>query len=266
MLGLAIDSAHRTASAALWQASVALGRDAHGGTNVAFGRGAERPEPIAFETLPPEFGKADQLILVIERLLAEHGLTYQDLDLIAVNRGPGSFTGIRSGVALTRGLALAADLPVLGITSHEALAAALDRDDERSSMVALDARRGEVYVQAFTSEGSALGEIEAKAPDKVAAEMATGRWRLAGSGAGLVAEKLDAGADVSVSDMPPIDARMVMRAANAKLAAGVVPTAGFECRPLYVRAPDAVPPKPLVAPASPAAGAAGTIAASGAWA
>lgn len=257
MLGLAIDSANRTASAALWQ------RDAHPGSRVD-GRSSadsrpnvnfDAPTLLAFEVLSPEMGKADQLISVIERLLEGQGLTYQDLGLIAVNRGPGSFTGIRSGVALTRGLALAAELPVLGVTSHEALASALDRaalnqDGERSSMIALDARRGEVYAQAFAPDGAARGEIEAKAPARVAAEMKSGCWRLAGSGAELVAEQLADGVDVVLSETPPIDARMVMQATAAKLAAGVVPTSGFECRPLYIRAPDAVPPKPLVTPAS----------------
>lgn len=230
MLGLAIDSADRIASAALWRSGVDSGSFTL----------------LAFEALPPETAKADQLISVIERLLQEQRLDYPALDVIAVNRGPGSFTGIRSAIALARGLALAAGLPVLGVTSHEALMAGLERADGRATMVALDARRGEVYAQSFAAGGRPLGEIEAKAPALVADDLKTGAWRLAGSGARLVAEELAADLDVEILETPPIDAGMVMLAATARLAAGETPSPGFDLQPLYIRAPDAVPPTPLI--------------------
>lgn len=231
MLGLAIDSANREATAALWRA------DAGGQCDV-----------LAEGALPPETGKADQLITVIERLLAEQGLGYADLELIAVNRGPGSFTGIRSAVALARGLALAAGLPVMGVTSHDALAAGIDRDaDERPLVIALDARRGEVYAQTVAADGRALSAIEAMAPAELAARLGAGAWRLAGQGAGLVAQALDAGARVEMIETRPLDAALVARSASRRLAAGETPGTGFDLRPLYVRAPDAKPPAPLVA-------------------
>ncbi|MDH3659001.1 MAG: tRNA (adenosine(37)-N6)-threonylcarbamoyltransferase complex dimerization subunit type 1 TsaB [Alphaproteobacteria bacterium] len=262
MLGLAIDSADRTASAALWTDDVEKRVDG------SFA-------PLVVEALPSEAGKADQLITVIERLLGEHGLGYGDLDVIAVNRGPGSFTGIRSAVALGRGLALAAGLPVLGVTSHQALAAVIGDDGGRHPlMIALDARRGEVYVQSFAADGRAISEIEAKAPVAVADGLGAGCWRLAGSGARLVLEHLsnaadvrpdaadvrpdaadvrpDAAdvrpdaADVRLIEVQPIDAAAVAGAAAARLSAGEKPKGGFTLRPLYVRAPDAVPPAPLI--------------------
>ncbi|MGI9489017.1 MAG: tRNA (adenosine(37)-N6)-threonylcarbamoyltransferase complex dimerization subunit type 1 TsaB [Geminicoccaceae bacterium] len=248
MLGLAIDSANQTATAALW-------RDARPGPNVDpksdadCGAGADfgAPAVLASEALPPETVKADQLILVIERLLREQGLGYQDLDMIAVNRGPGSFTGIRSAVALVRGLALAAGLPVLGVTSHEAIAAGLGHDPvSGKTMIVLDARRGEVYAQAFAADGHPRGEIEAKAPALVAAALSEGRWRLAGSGAALVAAQLADDRDVEIIETPPVDAGMVMLAAAGRLSAGETPAPGFALKPLYVRAPDAVPPTPLI--------------------
>lgn len=241
MLGLAIDSANRTASAALWS-DADCGSDADRGASAGFGSLAV----LAFEALPPETGKADQLISVIERLLREQALDYRDLDVIAVNRGPGSFTGIRSAVALARGLALAASLPVLGVTSHEALAASLQRSKGRTTMIALDARRGEVYAQAFTIDGHPLGAIEAKAPARIADDLKTGAWRLAGSGAALVAEELAGNLDVKTLATPLVDAGMVVLAAAIRLAAGDAPAPGFALQPLYVRAPDAVPPTPLI--------------------
>ncbi|MGI9509868.1 MAG: tRNA (adenosine(37)-N6)-threonylcarbamoyltransferase complex dimerization subunit type 1 TsaB [Geminicoccaceae bacterium] len=233
MLGLAIDSANEVASAAIWTGDI----EAHDGSFSL----------LRIETLPPEVGKADQLITLVERMLGERKLDYRDLDVIAVNRGPGSFTGIRSAVALARGLALAADLPVLAVTSHEALMATLDDDPTgRPSMIAQDARRGEVYAQTFGADGRPRGEIEALAPAALADHLLTGGWRLAGSGAGLVVAALDDGADVEVIGSTALDAGAVALAAAKRLARGEMPVRGFELRPLYVRAPDAVPPAPLV--------------------
>ena len=170
--------------------------------------GGKSFELLAFEMLQPEAGKADQLITVVERLLSEQGLGYDDLDVIAVNRGPGSFTGIRSAVALGRGLALAAGLPVMAVTSHEALVAGLDADPAgRRLMIALDARRGEVYAQAVGADGRPLDEIEARTPAALADALEGGRWRIAGSGARLVLEVLDGGVDVEMIDAGPTHCR-----------------------------------------------------------
>ncbi len=254
MLGLAIDSANQTASAALWS-NVDRGSNDDGGWSADGGSGANcwsgadhgGLSLLASEVLPPEMARADQLISVIERLLGEQGLSYQDLDVIAANRGPGSFTGIRSAVALTRGLALAADLPVLGVTSHEAIAACLGKDlGQRRTMIAQDARRGEVYAQAFAADGHPLGDIEAKAPALAALALGEEHWRLAGSGAALVAAEIANGQDVDMIETPPVDAGMVMLAAAARLSASEMPAPGFTLQPLYVRAPDAVPPTPLI--------------------
>lgn len=235
MLGLAIESADRTASAALWRSDADCGSSKRGCDLLEEG------------TLPPEAGKADQLITVIEQLLDEQGLDYGDLDVIAVNRGPGSFTGIRSAVALGRGLALATGLPVLGVTSHEVLAAILNEDEsERQLVIALDARRGEVFAQAFGLDGRPLGEIEARAPAALADDLKAGSWRLSGSGARLVAETLDGGVDVEMIEAGPLRAGAVASAAAMRLSRGEAPIQGFALLPLYVRAPDAVPSAPLI--------------------
>ncbi|MEL6965542.1 MAG: tRNA (adenosine(37)-N6)-threonylcarbamoyltransferase complex dimerization subunit type 1 TsaB [Pseudomonadota bacterium] len=233
MLGLAIESSGNVASAALW-------RSAHG-----------RISWLADATLPVGGGKADQLITIVEQLLANESLSYPDLALIAVNRGPGSFTGIRSAVALARGLALASGLPVLGVTSHEAVATKLrhDRPDARRDcplVVSLDARRGEVYVQTFSANGEALTAISSQGPAAVADQLKAGSWYLVGDGAALVAPMLDAQTKVEMMHAISIDASAVALAAVERLFAGDVPVSGDTLKPLYIRAPDAVPPTPLV--------------------
>ena len=249
MLGLAIDSAKRSASAAIWR----FGAEPIPTSGGRFGaRHAIDPCATAeggrFEvftngTLSTEAGRADQLITVIERLLGEQNLDYTDLDVIAVNRGPGSFTGIRSAVALSCGVALAAGIPVIGVTSHETLAALLASDEGGDPLlVALDARRGEVYTQAFTAKGEPMSDIETKAPSVVVTSLAAGRWRVTGDGARL----LPGTTDLAEIETKPIDAGAVARAAARRLWAGEVPVQGSTLRPLYVRAPDAVPPAPMM--------------------
>ncbi len=90
-----------------------------------------------------------ELILpMIDSLLAEAGISKQQLDIIAVGRGPGSFTGVRLGVSLAQGIALGLDLPIIAISSLAALALEAPNDDA-AILAAIDARMNEVYVGSF---------------------------------------------------------------------------------------------------------------------
>ena len=99
---------------------------------------------------PMEKGQAERLLPLLEELLAEAGLTWADLDAIAVGTGPGNFTGVRIAVAAARGLALGLGIPAIGVTRLEALAHGLPRP----LTVIEDARRDEAYVQEFGTESS----------------------------------------------------------------------------------------------------------------
>ena len=241
MILLAIDSAGEGCSAALWDQA--------------------RPVPqglLAFRGLEPARGQAERLVELVETVLAEAGLRYDALGAIAVNHGPGSFTGLRSAVAAARGLALAAGLGVIAVSSLEALACGLRRDPSSSGEVlaALDARRGEVYAQRFGPDlkplPGPLGAPRAMPPQEVAASVAAGALagagplRLVGSGAHLVQAHLPDGVPAMVETVQA-DARLVALCAARRLAAGEQPVPGFAVRPLYLRAPDARPPAPLLA-------------------
>jgi tRNA threonylcarbamoyladenosine biosynthesis protein TsaB len=99
-------------------------------------------------------GQAERLFPALAELLARAGTGYADLTRIAVTTGPGSFTGLRIGLSAARGLALALNIPVLGIPSLLALSLSARCD---AIAVLLDARRDEAYFQTFSGPGIPIG-------------------------------------------------------------------------------------------------------------
>lgn len=223
MLLLAIESAGLTSSVAL------LDR-----------RGDPDGGIVAYRELGAGRQHADRLVLLIEDALGDAGVDYPELDALAVDHGPGSFTGVRTAVAAARALALATGVGVLAVNSLEALAWTAASPDRAGTIVAaLDARRGEVYVQAFANDLRPLVDPAALTPE-AAARVARGPMVLVGSGAPLVLAALAEDVEVEVVPGAP-DARAVALCAAHRIAAGKQPTAGFALRPLYLRAPDARP-------------------------
>ena len=124
------------------------------------------------------------ILPMVEALLAEAGLTLQQLDALAVGRGPGAFTGVRLAISVAQGLAFGADLPVAAVSSLAALAwAAVQETGETHIATALDARMGEVYWATWVQSGVGLTLQDAEqvcAPEAVTA--AGGSWFGVGSG------------------------------------------------------------------------------------
>lgn len=114
---------------------------------------------IAHESVVMVQGHAEALMPMIERVMALGHKTYADLDRIAVTVGPGSFTGLRVGIATARGLAMAAQKPAIGVTTTSALASALSNPEKQTIIAAIDSKRGDVFAQAFHAHGHALGGI-----------------------------------------------------------------------------------------------------------
>jgi tRNA threonylcarbamoyl adenosine modification protein YeaZ len=97
-------------------------------------------------------GHAEILFDRIAALLARNATAYADLTRIAVTTGPGSFTGLRIGLSAARGLALALDIPVVGVPSITAISLAAPAG--QPTAILLDARRGEAYFQRFAAPGA----------------------------------------------------------------------------------------------------------------
>ncbi len=198
-------------------------------------------------------GQAEALLPLVDEAMRASGLTVAALDLVAVTTGPGSFTGIRVGLAAARGIALAANLPLLGVTGFEAAAAgAAAAMDGRCLVVALESRRADLYVQLFDGHRNSLCEPVAVLPEALAAlaedEVAAGQpLALAGDAAGRAMEALAGRPGVRIlTDLPP-PAVGVARAALRRWRNGE--HAG-RATPLYLRAPDATPAAGRAAPAT----------------
>ncbi|MDP3658930.1 tRNA (adenosine(37)-N6)-threonylcarbamoyltransferase complex dimerization subunit type 1 TsaB, partial [Phenylobacterium sp.] len=170
-------------------------------------------------------GHQERLAPLTAEVMTAAGLRFDQLGRVGVTVGPGSFTGLRVGLAFAKGLAAALDIPAIGVGSLEALAA------PHAGLVfaAIDARRDQLYLQAFEDGASLM------APDVLplglaaarVAEIAGGRaFDLVGSGAALLAGL--GGRDLAQSAIDPVQV--------ARLAAERPP---LPPRPLYLRAPDA---------------------------
>ncbi|MBX9574457.1 MAG: tRNA (adenosine(37)-N6)-threonylcarbamoyltransferase complex dimerization subunit type 1 TsaB [Caulobacteraceae bacterium] len=198
-----------------------------------------RSEPMAR-------GHQEALAPLARIVMAEAGLDFGDLDAIGVTVGPGSFTGLRVGLAFAQGLGAALDRPVVGLSTLDALAGSV-APDGRPVAAVVDARRGQVYGRLFDPEGRALDDAAACPLTAVAARLAMGLepGRLVGTGAALAAEAAAGWTPVPL-DGPSAEALVRLTAA----AVGQGPVSAP--RPQYLRAPDATPPTRLPGQPRPA--------------
>jgi len=184
-------------------------------------------------------GQAEALLPMVDHAMREARLAASALDVIAVTTGPGSFTGIRVGLAAARGIALALNVPLFGVTSFEAGAVACEAGPVESFLlVALDSRRADLYIQLFDPARDALGKPAAVLPEALA-EIVTAaigsRLAVTGDAATRAAAALAARDCASViADGEPF-AVGALRAALRRWRRG---ERGGAARPLYLRPPD----------------------------
>ena len=142
----------------------------------------------------PEGGsQGDAIPVVVEAMLQEAGLAIDDLDRLAVTIGPGRFTGLRAGLAFMRGLSLASDVPLIGVTTLEAVFESTSCADQEVALAVIDSKRAELFFQIFDAQGLALGAAFAMRPDDLAqCTVAHPRIVVVGELAGMVAARLGA--------------------------------------------------------------------------
>ncbi|MCF6314957.1 MAG: tRNA (adenosine(37)-N6)-threonylcarbamoyltransferase complex dimerization subunit type 1 TsaB [Marinosulfonomonas sp.] len=165
-------------------------------------------------------GQAERLFPLLEEVLAEGGITWSDLTAIGVGIGPGNFTGIRISVSAARGLALSLGIPAVGVSSFEAQAI----DAPRPVLSLVDARRDQVFVQELTDGAAQPPHVMAKSE---------------------IANIITATNTIGPSDT--VSAVAVARITATRYTDTTQPRPS----PLYVRAPDAAPPRdpaPVILP------------------
>lgn len=187
-----------------------------------------------------EKGHAEHLAPMAAAVLAEAACRVADLDRVGVVVGPGGFTGVRIALAFARGLAIGRSLPVIGVSSLAALAAAVeDAAGDAAIAAVIDARRGQLYAALFDSSGDELIAPFAASPEQVVENVATvaGDRPIAavGSGVEIVATRTNWRRSAAPAQ---IDIRAVARLTALRPAPSGPPA------PLYLRAPDAKPPRP----------------------
>jgi tRNA threonylcarbamoyladenosine biosynthesis protein TsaB len=187
--------------------------------------------PLASRSEAMARGHQERLAGLVREVMDEAGVSFAALDRIGVTVGPGSFTGLRVGLAFAKGLALALDRPCIGVGALEALAASVDQPAFRAAVI--DAGRGHVYLQVFE------GETPLMAPDSLPTAAAAAR----------LAELYPSGPAVLVGPGAPLLAGAIPTAALSPLAAPdplavarlALHRPAAPPRPLYLRAPDAKP-------------------------
>lgn len=203
----------------------------------------EAGELIARESQAMKRGHAEALMPLIGRVIAQSGIAFASLDRIAVTTGPGSFTGLRVGLSAARGIALAADKPVVGVTTLTAYAAPIvSQNGEHPVISAIDARHDQVYLQVVSGNGSSLIRPQVAPIEEALGAARFGAPYLVGNAAKILADRWPAHAP------PPfkIDAQAAPDIAWVGWLGAAVSPNTAPARPFYLRAPDARPPPDLL--------------------
>ena len=183
--------------------------------------------------------RAQALLALLDECVDAAGVTRADLARVLVGTGPGGFTGLRVGVATARGLASALGVPIAGVSTLAAVAAAGVTTDEPEIVASVDAKRGELFVQRFLvrapTDGVA-GTITPRAPFEVIA----------------VEALADFAGDLPVVASPPTATGLLVAAAGSATSAGARFTTPSHILPDYGRDADAKPSAPVVRAATTA--------------
>jgi tRNA threonylcarbamoyladenosine biosynthesis protein TsaB len=193
---------------------------------------------LARESLPMERGHAEALLPLVDRVASAVDGGFKSLDRVAVTIGPGSYTGLRIGIAAARAIGLAAGVPVVGVATLSAYLAPLLAGEVRGlAGAAIDAKHGQIYVQVVAPGGRTIIPPGLMGLRETVRLMGSGPIQLTGSAARLLAgEAWTQGVEAIVSDAP-----MAPEIAwVARLGAMADPAQALP-KPLYLRGPDAKP-------------------------
>ncbi|MFC4097602.1 tRNA (adenosine(37)-N6)-threonylcarbamoyltransferase complex dimerization subunit type 1 TsaB [Euzebyella saccharophila] len=133
----------------------------------------------------PNYSHSEQLHVFIDEVVKEAGVSLNDLDAVAVSKGPGSYTGLRIGVSAAKGLCFSLDCPLISVATLKSMAFQAKDADVDFVIPLLDARRMEVYSAVFNPQGEEIRNTRAEIVDEnsFAEFWKKGKTLLVGSGA-----------------------------------------------------------------------------------
>ncbi|MCC7305815.1 MAG: tRNA (adenosine(37)-N6)-threonylcarbamoyltransferase complex dimerization subunit type 1 TsaB [Alphaproteobacteria bacterium] len=189
-------------------------------------------QKIFSKIVPLERGQGERLMPLIGEVLEEAGFGYEQIGALVTTLGPGAFTGLRIGMAAAKGMALALDIPLLGISNLHALALqyAHKKKPDRNLAVLIETRREDFYFQLFSNEGIALSDPAALAADEIRKQ--TAECILIGDGVARFSGKAEG---------PAVPDAGYIAALLARQGEGQIFTYAIE--PLYLRPADTTSPK-----------------------
>ena len=204
---------------------------------------AEGQNILFFEQEMRPSMQAESLMVIIERALKSTGKLYKDLDYLAVTVGPGSFTGIRIGLAVAKGILYASNIQGIAINNFESAyyRMRMQIKEYDTAFVILNAYRNQVYVQQFMQNGTKTTPLLINNIDIIdLLKQTKGNTICTGSGVPIIYPELKNLDHLTILPrFPIIRAIHVARLADDKINKGDI--ASIE--PLYIRPPDAVIPK-----------------------
>lgn len=203
---LAIDSAMNGCGAGVW---------AQGG------------KIAAARSMAMERGQAEALVPLVEDVMREAGMSYDELDMIAATVGPGTFTGLRVGLSAAKAMGLALGIPVAGITTLDVIARQFYEEHKSACAVLIETKREDFYFQMFGADGKAISKAEAISGAEAAKRIAGKDLVLAGDAVGRFSPFAPGMKAVEIALPDPL--------ALCRMAAEGL---GGAAEPVYLRAPD----------------------------
>lgn len=198
---------------------------------------SQRGAILADESIAMTRGHAEAVMLLIARVMDAARCEFAELDRIAVTVGPGSFTGLRVGIAAARGIALAAGKPAIGLSTLSAYAAPhVAARSESTIVAAIDARNEQVYFQVFAQNGTTVVTPRLDRVRAAVRSVPVGPATITGSGAALVAAHWPSG-----SPAPRVEAHAAPDIGWVARLGAAAQDEGAAPKPLYLRRPDARP-------------------------
>lgn len=180
-----------------------------------------------------------RILPMIDELLQKAGITINHVDTLVFGRGPGSFTGVRVGVGIAQGLALGANLPVVGVSNLLTMAEqAYQQLGAREVVALIDARMGEVYFAQYSRDGNGWHTVvneQVCSPESAITQIQTTKQpAVVGTGWSAYRQFTEAGLDVICTEIILPSAQFMLALAQSEIEQGNTQSA-FEIEPVYLR-------------------------------